>query len=248
MYGTVARIKLLPGKEASMVAETQGYPDLKIDGFIANSVYKADAGDDEYWLAVVFENKEILKHYGKSYTFEPIRFRGSAPQITALAAGEIDIAAFAFSTFGLAIQNARMEDLRVIGDLYQDGIPGYMAHPDAPGQRPGILMVHHAHGVTADYKIDAYRLACLGFNVLAPDLFNMFGIAGTTHIAWARICRPSTATTSSSARWTRPGATSSTAWAPTRRAPAASARTAVADLAHPRNRRSRARRRPGLAA
>ncbi len=64
----------------------------------------------------------------------------------------------------------------------QDGIPGYMAQPDAPGQRPGILMVHHAHGVTADYKIDAYRLACLGFNVLAPDLFNMFGIAGTDHI------------------------------------------------------------------
>src|ERR1700730_2315497 len=58
MYGTVARIKLLPGKEASMMAETQGYPDLMIDGFIANSVYKADAGDDEYWLAVVFENKE----------------------------------------------------------------------------------------------------------------------------------------------------------------------------------------------
>ena len=41
----------------------------------------------------------------------------------------------------------------------EDGIPGYMAHPEGPGQRPGILMVHHAHGVTADYKIDAYRLA-----------------------------------------------------------------------------------------
>ena len=64
----------------------------------------------------------------------------------------------------------------------QDGIPGYTAHPEGPGQRPGILMVHHAHGVTADYKIDAYRLACLGFNVLAPDLFNMFGIPGTDHI------------------------------------------------------------------
>ena len=24
-----------------------------------------------------------------------------------------------------------------------DGIPGYMAHPDAPGHRPGVLMVHH---------------------------------------------------------------------------------------------------------
>jgi carboxymethylenebutenolidase len=64
----------------------------------------------------------------------------------------------------------------------QDGIPGYMAHPDGSGQRPGVLMVHHAHGVTADYKIDAYRLAQRGFNVLAPSLFNMFGVGGTSHI------------------------------------------------------------------
>src|SRR6266851_954343 len=75
--------------------------------------------------------------------------------------------------------------------LEADGIPGYVAYPegagqvsgpDGGGQRPGVLMVHHAHGVTADYKIDAYRLACLGFNVLVPSLFNMFGIAGTNHI------------------------------------------------------------------
>jgi carboxymethylenebutenolidase len=63
-----------------------------------------------------------------------------------------------------------------------DGIGGYMAHPDGEGRRPGIMLVHHAHGVTADYKIDAYRLAELGFNVLAPSLFNMFGIPGTNHI------------------------------------------------------------------
>ena len=43
-------------------------------------------------------------------------------------------------------------------------------------------MVHHAHSVTADYKIDADRLAQLGFNVLVPSLFNMFGVPGTTHI------------------------------------------------------------------
>ena len=57
-----------------------------------------------------------------------------------------------------------------------------MAHPEGPGNRPGVLMVHHAHGVTADYKIDAYRLATLGYNVLAPSLFNMFGVPGTTQI------------------------------------------------------------------
>src|SRR5207249_772065 len=64
----------------------------------------------------------------------------------------------------------------------KDGIGGYLAHPDGAGARPGIMMVHHAHGVTADYKIDAYRLAGLGFNVFVPSLFNMFGILGTNHI------------------------------------------------------------------
>src|SRR2546422_5017899 len=54
----------------------------------------------------------------------------------------------------------------------KDGIGGYLAHPDGAGARPGIMMVHHAHGVTADYKIDAYRLAGLGFNVFVPSLFN----------------------------------------------------------------------------
>jgi carboxymethylenebutenolidase len=63
-----------------------------------------------------------------------------------------------------------------------DGIPGYAAYDDGPGRRPGVLMAHHAHGVTADYKIDAYRLATLGFTVLAPSLFNMFGVGGTSHI------------------------------------------------------------------
>jgi sulfonate transport system substrate-binding protein len=75
--------------------------------------------------SIIFTKKELLQHYGKSYTVETVRFRGSAPQITALAAGELDIAALAFSSYGLAIQNAHMEDLRLIGDLYQDGTNGH---------------------------------------------------------------------------------------------------------------------------
>jgi dienelactone hydrolase len=46
-----------------------------------------------------------------------------------------------------------------------------MAHPEGADRRPGVLMVHHAHAVTGDYKIDAYRLAQQGFNVLVPSLF-----------------------------------------------------------------------------
>lgn len=74
---------------------------------------------------LIFANPQSLKNHGKSYTVELIYFRGSSPQITALAAGELDVAALAFSSFALAIQNARMNDLRAIADLYQDGVEGY---------------------------------------------------------------------------------------------------------------------------
>src|SRR5579863_8828169 len=85
--------------------------------------------------SVLWAKPELLAHYGKSYTVEAIHFRGSSPQITALAAGELDLAALAFSSFALAIQNAHMEDLRAVSDLYQDAIPGYysnqmMVRPD----------------------------------------------------------------------------------------------------------------------
>jgi sulfonate transport system substrate-binding protein len=72
-----------------------------------------------------FVKTGVLKHYGKSYSVELTLFRGSTPQITALAAGDLDVAALAFSSFGLAIQTAHMSDSRAIGDLYQDGVPGY---------------------------------------------------------------------------------------------------------------------------
>ncbi len=86
---------------------------------------------------IIFANTSILKHYGKSYFVELTRFNGSSTQITALAAGEVNVAALAFSSFGIAIQNARMTDLRVIGDLYQDGVEGYatsqyVVAPDSP--------------------------------------------------------------------------------------------------------------------
>ena len=97
-------------------------------------------------VAILYNKPDILKHYGKSYTVETIRFRGSAPQITALASDQIDIAAFAFSTLALAIQNAHMEDVRVIGDLYQDGITGYYANEYAVSPDSDIKRVEDLKG------------------------------------------------------------------------------------------------------
>jgi sulfonate transport system substrate-binding protein len=74
---------------------------------------------------LLLEKKDILKHFGQSYVAEATRFEGTPPVITALATGELDIGPLAFSSFGLAVQNARMDDLRVICDEIQDGVPGH---------------------------------------------------------------------------------------------------------------------------
>ena len=42
-----------------------------------------------------------------------------------LASGDLDIALLTFSSFPLAIQNAKLDDLRVIGDEFTDGVPGH---------------------------------------------------------------------------------------------------------------------------
>ncbi|HEX9462315.1 MAG TPA: ABC transporter substrate-binding protein [Alphaproteobacteria bacterium] len=77
---------------------------------------------------LLYQNKAILKHFGKSYVAEPTRFQGSTPQIQAIASGELEIAAFGAPAMVLAITNAR-QDVRVVADVIQDGVPGYYTAP-----------------------------------------------------------------------------------------------------------------------
>jgi NitT/TauT family transport system substrate-binding protein len=75
-----------------------------------------------------------------------VHFNGSSPQITGLAAGEIDIAALAFSSFGLAIENAGMDDLRVIADGFQDGVDGYFSNAYMVRKDSGIAAIENLKG------------------------------------------------------------------------------------------------------
>ena len=77
---------------------------------------------------LLYQKKEILKHFGKSYVADPIRFQGSTPQIQAIAAGELDIAAFGATAMAAAVNNAKL-DMRVVADVIQDGTPGYYTAP-----------------------------------------------------------------------------------------------------------------------
>jgi sulfonate transport system substrate-binding protein len=77
------------------------------------------------WASILLEKKDLARHLGKSYTLEPVRFAGTPAMITALATGELEVANLAYSTLAVAIQNAGIDDLRIIADEFRDGAPGY---------------------------------------------------------------------------------------------------------------------------
>ena len=77
------------------------------------------------WASLLFEKEGLAKHNGRSYTFEAVRFQGTPQMITAIANNELEIADLAFASLAIAVQNAGMDDLRVIADEFQDGVPGY---------------------------------------------------------------------------------------------------------------------------
>jgi sulfonate transport system substrate-binding protein len=70
---------------------------------------------------ILFPKPEIAQHLGKSYVIETTRFQGSPLLINALAAGEIDVAPFGYSSFAVAIENAAMTNLRIFADEDRDG-------------------------------------------------------------------------------------------------------------------------------
>jgi len=74
---------------------------------------------------LMFTKPGLASHAGKSYMPELTHFVGTPTEMTALATGELDCAALAYSTFALGIENAGMHDLRVIADEFQDGVPGH---------------------------------------------------------------------------------------------------------------------------
>jgi len=100
-------------------------------------------------VPLLFLKPEIAKHHGKSYQFEPIHFSSSTLQITAISQGEIDIAAFGYTSFPLAIQNGGLSDLRIIADEIQDGAPGYYSTPYFVRKDSGINKIEDMKGKVA---------------------------------------------------------------------------------------------------
>jgi NitT/TauT family transport system substrate-binding protein len=77
---------------------------------------------------LMFRKSGIARHEGVSYTLDAIHFQGSPPMITALATGEVDLVGLGFSTLPIAVLNAGMTDLRIVADLFQDGVEGHYSN------------------------------------------------------------------------------------------------------------------------
>ncbi len=126
------------------------------------------------WGSLVLEKKELMQHLGKSYTLETVRYQGTPQTITAIANNELEVASLAYSTFPIAIENANIADLRVIGDEFQDGVPGYFTDLYFVRKDSGINKVEDLKGKVVGTNgggsaIDVAQRAMLHKHGLEPN-------------------------------------------------------------------------------
>ncbi|MGB6539144.1 MAG: ABC transporter substrate-binding protein [Xanthobacteraceae bacterium] len=116
------------------------------------------------WASIWLQKKDLARHFGKSYVMVPEHFQGTPPMVTALAANQVAIANLAYSTLGIAIENAGLTDLRIVSDEFQDGVPGYysqefMVRKDSPIHRvedlKGKIVATNAEGSAVDVAMKA---------------------------------------------------------------------------------------------
>ena len=98
------------------------------------------------WGSIILEKKDLAQHMGKSYTLESIHYQGTPQTIAAIANNELEVASLAYSSLAIAIENAGLDDVRVIADEFQDGIPGYFSQQFYVRKDSGINKVEDLKG------------------------------------------------------------------------------------------------------
>ncbi|HEY1746400.1 MAG TPA: ABC transporter substrate-binding protein [Xanthobacteraceae bacterium] len=117
------------------------------------------------WASIWLEKKDLARNYGKTYVFDAVHYRGTPPMITAFGANELDIGSLAYSTLPIAVENAGMDDMRVISENFEDGYPGYYSNEyevlaDGPIRRvedlKGKVVATNAAGSAVDVAMRAF--------------------------------------------------------------------------------------------
>jgi NitT/TauT family transport system substrate-binding protein len=95
---------------------------------------------------VLFAKEGIAKHLGQSYTVEPLHFEGTSPMITGFASGDVEIGPIAYASFGSAVLNAGMTDLKIIADEFRDGVGDFYSSEYMVRKDSGIQKVEDLKG------------------------------------------------------------------------------------------------------
>ena len=123
------------------------------------------------WAPLFAEKKDLAKHWGISYDLEAVRYQGTPPMITAMAVGELEIGNLAYSTLGIAIQNAGIDDLQVIADEFQDGVPGYYSDEFFVRKDSGIARIEDLKS-----KVVATNAAGSGIDIAMKTMLHKHGL------------------------------------------------------------------------
>jgi sulfonate transport system substrate-binding protein len=131
---------------------------------------------------------DIAPHVGKSYDVDFVLFQASSVEVTALATEDIDIATLGYSSLGIALGGAKMEDLRLVADGYRDGVAGaysndFMVLKDGPIRAvedlKGKVLASNGAGSVVDIAM-RYMMKKHGFedkrdySLIEASLPNMF--------------------------------------------------------------------------
>ncbi|HWE73719.1 MAG TPA: ABC transporter substrate-binding protein [Stellaceae bacterium] len=80
------------------------------------------------FLTMLAHRKDVVPHVDTSYELVPVRFAASSEEVTALATGDLDIGNLAYSSLAIAIENAKLDDIRMVAESLRDGVPGYFSY------------------------------------------------------------------------------------------------------------------------
>jgi sulfonate transport system substrate-binding protein len=71
------------------------------------------------FASILLMKPDLMPSQGKTYDLQPQHFASTPTMIPALAADQIDIGSISYAAFANAIENAGLDDLRVIADDFR---------------------------------------------------------------------------------------------------------------------------------
>lgn len=82
MFGTIARYRLKPGREAELLEDLKGFEANPAPGWMSSTVFRSTSDPNELWISVAFESEEAYRRNADSPESDR-RFRAMVEKLEA---------------------------------------------------------------------------------------------------------------------------------------------------------------------